>query len=168
MSSNAHIDSHDSSNNTTADIHQPVTSDRTPLSWDGNAATITGILYETGKFYRRTGLFQPLLSNRAVSLSNGRLAIESPSSVYFTTDKIKDPRDLMNPCPPTLERLQEYNDLTRVPQSRFSGLAAQKPLDSLPTEIDKSTVIISPYTVAAEDAKLLRSLIMVFGQAEPS
>ena len=82
MSSNAHIDAHYNTDNTAANnILQPVTTDKTSLSWDGNAATIAGILHETSKYYKRVGLFQPLLANRAVALSNGKLAIESPSSV---------------------------------------------------------------------------------------
>ena len=74
----------------------------------------------------------------------------------------------MNPCPPTSDRLKEYNRLTAVPDSRFNGLAIQKELLTLPSEIDKSTVIISPHFVATEDSRLLRSLALVFGDAEPS
>ena len=49
----------------------PVTTDGTKLLWDGNAATILGLLYETKRFFTRSGLFQMLISVRAVSLSNG-------------------------------------------------------------------------------------------------
>ena len=41
MSSNAHIDAQYNTDNTAANnILQPVTTDKTFLSWDGNAATI--------------------------------------------------------------------------------------------------------------------------------
>ena len=46
----------------------PVTTDGTKLLWDGNAATILGLLYEIKRFFTRSGLFQMLISVRAVSL----------------------------------------------------------------------------------------------------
>ena len=40
----------------------PVTTDGTKLLWDGNAATILGLLYEVKRFFTRSGLFQPTTS----------------------------------------------------------------------------------------------------------
>ena len=59
----------------------PVTIDKEPIIFNGNDATIEGTLYECGRFYKRNDLFQPLFSHRAVALSNGKLAVESPNSV---------------------------------------------------------------------------------------
>ena len=62
------------SNNTDSFLIIPVTTDGTKLLWDGNAATILGLLYETKRFFTRSGLFEMLISVRAVSLSNQRQA----------------------------------------------------------------------------------------------
>ena len=69
----------------TADLNYlvPVTTDKEPIIFEDNDATIDGILYEVGRFYKRNGLFQTLFAHRAVALSNGKLAVESPNSVYF-------------------------------------------------------------------------------------
>ena len=80
----------------------PVTIDKEPIIFNGNDATIEGTLYECGRFYKRNGLFQPLFSHRAVALSNGKLAVESPNTVYFTTGKIVDAHDFDDPCPPRM------------------------------------------------------------------
>ena len=45
----------------------PVSSDKTPLSWDGNDATLLGLLHEVGRHYRNKGFFQTLLRDRAVA-----------------------------------------------------------------------------------------------------
>ena len=58
----------------------PVSTDKTPLVWDGNDANILGLLYEVDRYYTNKGLFQTLIRDRAVSLSNGKLAIEHPSA----------------------------------------------------------------------------------------
>ena len=69
----------------------PVTTDGTKLLWDGNAATILGLLFEVKRFFTRSGLFQMLISARAVSLSNGKLAIEDANSVYFVNGTLPPP-----------------------------------------------------------------------------
>ena len=77
----------------TADISDPLVpiyTDKTPILWDGNYAHIEGLLYEVGRFYKRTGKFQMLLKHRAVALLNGRIAVEAYDTVWFTTGKVKD------------------------------------------------------------------------------
>ena len=64
-----------STNNT--DPLVPIYTDKTPIQWDGNPAHIAGCLYDVGKFFKRTGLFQMFLKHRAVPLSNGKLAVDS-------------------------------------------------------------------------------------------
>ena len=110
----------------TSSILMPVTTDKTALIWDGNDATIKGLLYECGQYYKRKGLFQPLIKHRTVSLSNGKLALEDPNTVYFTTSMANDPRDFANPCPPSIRRITTHNAeryaraLGRAPSSRSS------------------------------------------------
>ena len=93
-----------------SDIYVPTTTDGTPIRWIGdNDATIDGTLYEVGRFYKRSGLFQSYFRHHAVALSNGKLAIDSINSVYFISGKINDGHDFDDPCPPhgrTSRRLQ--------------------------------------------------------------
>jgi hypothetical protein len=147
-----------------SNIYMPVSTDKSKLEWDGNDATILGLLYETGRYYRRKGLFQPLLSDRAVALSNGRLAVEHPSAVHFITGTITENRSFDDPCPPTVDRLQEHND--EVGLGTRAG-TVQKPLATVPAE-HQSTIIVAKHSVAKEDSLLLHSLSYVFGSAEPS
>ena len=69
-------DSNSDTNTLSTNILIPVYSDKTAILWDGNDATILGTLYEVGRYYTSTGLFQTLIRDRTVPLSNGRLAIE--------------------------------------------------------------------------------------------
>ena len=142
----------------------PVSTDKSKLEWDGNDATILGLLYETGRYYRRKGLFQTLLRDRSVALSNGRLAVEHPSAVHFITGVITDNRNFDDPCPPTVDRLQEHND--EVGLGTRTG-TAQAALDKIPDD-HKSTIIVAKHSVEKEDSNLLHSLSYVFGSAEPS
>ena len=48
----------------------PKYTDGTPIQWDGNYAHIDGALYETGRYYKRTGLFQLFFKHRAVANPN--------------------------------------------------------------------------------------------------
>ena len=75
----------------------PVSTDKTPLVWDGNDANILGLLYEVDRYYTNKGLFQTLIRDRAVSLSNGKLAIEHPSAVWFLSGTINDAHDFEDP-----------------------------------------------------------------------
>ena len=68
----------------------PKYTDGTPIQWDGNYAHIDGALYETGRYYKRTGLFQLFFKHRAVALSNGRIAVESFNAVWFTSGRVTD------------------------------------------------------------------------------
>ena len=40
---------------TSTSILVPVSSDKTPLSWDGNDATILGLLHETNRYLKNKG-----------------------------------------------------------------------------------------------------------------
>ena len=135
-------------------IYCPVSSDKAKLSWDGNDATILGLLHEVGRYYRRKGLFQPLFRDRAVALSNGRLAVEDPNAVYFVTGTIKEARGFDDPCPPTIVRITEHND--EVGLGTRAG-AEQTILTSIP-DPQKATIIVAPHSVEKEDSTLLHSL----------
>ena len=55
------------------DILVPLDQYKEPILWDENLATIPCILAAVGKYLKRNGLFGPLLEQRAVALSNGKL-----------------------------------------------------------------------------------------------
>ena len=150
------------SNNT--NILVPVSSDKTPLEWDGNDATILGLLFETGRYYRSKGLFQPLIRNRSVALSNGRLAVDDPNTVYFVTGDITENRSFDDPCPPTLDRLVAHNIEVAL-GTRGGGTKVK--LTSVPPA-HQHTIITAPHAVEKEDSTFLHSLSYVFGHAEPS
>ena len=143
-------------------IYFPTTSDKEHIIFLDNDATIEGTLYEIGRHYKRSGLFQMLFNHHAVSLSNGKLAVDSNNTVYYTSGKLSDPHSFDDPCPPTAKRFAGTL-LTRT----TAGSKLPPDLDSsgLP-ESFKYAVVHAPHLVDNEDAKLLRSLLYVFGQAE--
>ena len=54
----------------------PVTTDNNKLEWDGNPATIAGMLYAVERFFTRVGLFQ---SSQRPRRAGGRLRAEPPA-----------------------------------------------------------------------------------------
>ena len=160
MPANDDIESSTLSNN----IYIPVSSAKTPLNWDNNDATILGLLYETGKYYKSKGLFQTLLKHRAVALSNGRLAVEDPNTVYFVSGAIIDERSFDDPCPPSAQRTREYNDA--IDAGTRHGRKATD-LRTIPKE-HEHTIILAKHCVEKEDSTFLHSLSYVFGECESS
>ena len=65
------------------DILVPLDIDKDRLHWDGNPAHIKGILHAIGQYWERMGLFQPFIKDRAVLLSNGKMAVDSIQAVKF-------------------------------------------------------------------------------------
>ena len=91
------------------DILVPLDQYKEPILWDENLATIPCILAAVGKYLKRNGLFGPLLEQRAVALSNGKLAVDSVQAVHFVTGLTDDPRGFDDPCPPTPARIDDVN-----------------------------------------------------------
>ena len=141
----------------TSNIYIPVSSAKTPLSWDNNDATILGLLYETGKYYKSKGLFQTLLKHRAVALSNGRLAVEDPNTVYFLTDACIDDRSFDDPCPPTVTRVQEYNYEVAA-GTKGSHARPITNITAIPKD-QEHTVILAKHCVEKEDSLFLHSVL---------
>ena len=151
----------------TLSIYIPVSIDGTRLVWDGNPATIPGMMYETERHFTRKGLFQPLLAHRAVALSNGRLAVEAASAWYFTSGAVSDPHTFGDPCPPTATRLKKYNEEVSA-GTRGGGLAALLTALTEVPEAHRTDTIVAEHLVIAELAKLQTSLTHVFGNAPSS
>ena len=70
--------------------HQPVNIDGTPITWKNNPALLEGALYEAAQFYKRTGFFEALIENGAVSLSNGKTAVDTIQAVKFVSGSLAD------------------------------------------------------------------------------
>ena len=75
------LGSDDPSSNKT-DILVPLDPDGHRITWPSgsNPAYLPGIRFELAEYYKRKGLFQPLLEHRAVSLSNGKIAVENSTA----------------------------------------------------------------------------------------
>ena len=95
---------------TTVNPFIPSDTDGNPIKWDGNDASIEGILYEIKSAYERGNLFQPLFKHRATLLSSGKLAVDSVISAGFVTGLLTDPykRDFDSPAPPSPSRYDDY------------------------------------------------------------
>ena len=151
--------------NTIIDKLAPTTADGTPIVWsDDNDAHIEGLLFEVGKNYKRKGQFQTFFKHHAAILSNGKLAVDSADSVHFITNKVQDDHDFDNPCPPTQQRVAEYDNGRSIAGSPFYGQKALKTLSAIPDE-NKDTTVLSEHSVEAEDSKLLTSLVYTFGHS---
>jgi hypothetical protein len=148
-----------------ADTMIPVYTDGTQILWDGNDATIAGLLYELSKYFKKVGRFQQLVKNRAVTLGSGKLAIEDFNTVLFLTNKdVQDAEqtkpDFSAPSPSGKKRLDSLNDvLAAISAPQFNAITA------IPDE-HKYSFIFAPHSVEEEDSKLLNSLSKVVGHCE--
>ena len=84
----------------------PSYTDGSVIIWNGNPAHLEGLLYEVGKFFRRSGYFQYLFEHRAAIVSGGKLAVDTANAVYFVTNQFDDGKGYGydSPCPPTVMR----------------------------------------------------------------
>ena len=48
-----------------------------------------------------------LFNHHAVPLSNGKLAVDSYNTAYFTSGKLMDAHSFDDPCPPTVKRFAD-------------------------------------------------------------
>ena len=158
--SSTDVDSHGtlSTPSVNTDPLVPKDPDGEPIIWDGNDAHIAGTMFDTQRYYRRTGLFQPLIQHRGVQLNNGKLAVESYLSVSSAAGLHNDPRTLSDPCPPTATRKAEYETRTGATVAAVTAMPAGM----------GDSFVLSKFAVEQEDGKLLRSLTNVFGHAESS
>jgi hypothetical protein len=144
----------------------PTTADGIPLVWSSdNEAHLEGLLFEVGKFYKRKGLFQAFFKNHAAVLSNGKLAVDAFESAYIMSEKIKDSYSFEKPCPPTAQRVANYDAATRTTGSPLHGKkVVPTNLTEIPAEL-KDTTVLSEHAVEAEDSRLLTSLTHTFGKS---
>ena len=121
------------------DILVPIDQYKDPITWDGNAAHIAGILHEIKKYYKRVGIFQPLLEHHAVALSNGKLAVDSVHTVSFIHGLSADPRSFDDPCPPTAERITKFNAAQRTDDTKIKPAGGGKARAAAAPQSEAST-----------------------------
>ena len=143
-------------NTVNTDPNVPVDSDKHPIKWDGNNATVFAVLAEIEKWCKRTNKFMMLIKHRAV-LIRGRLHIDSIQAVQFITGVHDDPHTLMDPCTRTSERVEDFK-LTSG--GAFTSIAADKEGD-----VSKN-YSVSPAAVDQEDADFLTALGHVVAGAD--
>ena len=90
---------------------QPVNHDKSYIHWDLNDASIDGALYQFGLWVKRTGTFALLLEHGAVSIK-GKVFLDNEKAYIFIMELLgnKHPivHSVLNPCPPTPERVTLY------------------------------------------------------------
>ena len=59
----------------------PKTTDKDPITWDDNDATLAGALYEVALFWERNALFQDFLVDGVVPIGKGLLAVDTVLAV---------------------------------------------------------------------------------------
>ena len=149
-------------NSVTTDPKVPTYTDKTKIIWDGNDASIAGLLYEVGRFFKRTGQYQMLFKHRAVPASRNQLAVDDYNTVYFLTGKLSDTHDWDNPAPPTPQRYADANTALTT-----AGKRPAPDLKSMPDQL-KNLYVKAVHLVDAAKSELLVSLTHVFGHAETS
>ena len=145
--------------------HVPTDIDGIPIKWDGNPAYLEGALYEASEFYKRTGLFEALIVDGAVSLSNGKLAVDSLQAISLVSGVVTSPitHDFFNPCPPTPARIIAFDAAATAASS--PKYVASAPSGGIPAEIS-STFITARYTVIKEDRAFYASLSSIVHDAD--
>ena len=150
--------------NTSCPVHHvPTDTDGIPIKWDGNPAYLEGALYEASEFYKRTGLFEALIADGAVALSNGKLAVDSLQAISLVSGVVTSPitHDFFNPCPPTPERIIAFDAAATAASSpKYAA-----PSGGIPAEIS-STFITARYTVIKEDRAFYASLSSIVHDAD--
>ena len=51
--------------------------DDKPIQWDDNDASLGGIIADIGEFFERTGICTEVFETGSVTLSNGRMAVDT-------------------------------------------------------------------------------------------
>ena len=122
--------------------HIPVDIDGNRISFKGNPAYVAGALFEASQYYERTGFYESLIKDGAVSLSNGKLALDSVKCVSFVSGAVDDPEpySFQNPCPPSTERIAKYNAAQLVAGGGSSHPPYTTPTSLTPEQSQQFTV----------------------------
>ena len=130
----------------TLDKLVPTDIDSSKIELEKNPACVKGALHEINLWAARTGQFQTLIHEGAVILPSGKFAVDSSDSAHFVLGKLNDETkySLSNPCPDTVTRLAEYNDVQTAAGEATSPSNKKLPFDS------ESTVVVNKLIIAKE------------------
>ena len=123
----------------------PCTADGIKITIGNNKAAIAGALHEISRWSTRTGMHVDLIQNRAVPLSNGRLAVESPLSIPFIQESLVDQTryylsaDKTTICPTVADRASAHKTKT--------GKEVEKPDKVDPAFLVAPHAVATPHTV---------------------
>ena len=152
-----------SPSNTSDTTDYPIPKDRYGelITWDGNPASLAGIMFEINKWVNRTGNYKVLFENRAVPLSNGALAIDQPDSIQFIEKLLPNAAEysFYKPCPPTVQRLALYNMKALAATPRF---ATATPTNTPVPKEQSRAYIASGHKIDEQLRKLMGSMAHVF------
>ena len=126
-----------------------------PIVFSGNDAEIAGIMHELKLFLVRVDKHQPLLSDRAVLVSNGKTAVDSVHAIPFLMGNLADAHDFDDPPPLSPARFTAANAVLT------GGGAAAVALPGAP--LPGSDIVVSKFAVKHDDSKLLQIFETVFG-----
>ena len=95
----------------------PTDAENNPIQWDcNNFATIKGHLHRLMCFFQRTGYFEQLIRQGAVTMPCGKVVVRHADDIPFVEGHIADNyHDFYNPCPGTAERIRIHNQATGTP-----------------------------------------------------
>ena len=124
-----------------------------PVKFDGNAASLSGVRYESDEHFKRVGAFQLLIQHNASRVGgNAMIATEDVNTIMFVTQQIVDPDQASytyeNPCPDSAARVRKYNaESVRTGRAIFNGIPD---VTRVPPQLLKLAMPM-PYEVGIDD-----------------
>ena len=142
--------------------HRPIDLNRQFIIWSGNPAHLEGVLHELSKFISRDGYFIPLLTDRAVLMSNGKMAVDSVQASLFLSEEVASPAaySFDNPCPPTEQRITAYD------QNAQRARPATPTFIRIQTLPAQSNIIVNSFVVDSADRKLFGAIIQIITDSD--
>jgi len=155
MSSNDNNNAHQHSDQSLV----PTDKKNIPIKWDDVDGHIKATVEQVTKWMHRTGNFVPLITHRAFAV-RGKITVDSLMAIPFMDgdQQEEEPFTVTNPCPPTVERVDNYNV-----EAGTAGTPEAKTLARAP---DGSPYTVSAYAVSLELNRYLSMWINVFGECD--
>ena len=123
----------------------PTTAKGTVISDEGNPAYLAGALYEYKLFVERTGHYKTLIEQGIVSTHRG-IVTDSSEALHLVKKTVKEIKTYTfdEPCPPSAQRIKEYDDAAVLLTSPGYKDATSKLAEIVP---DKAGIITSVKTL---------------------
>ena len=148
-------DENDSTNK--SDYLKPYTANGQEILYLDNDATLGGILFEVGKFWKRKNLFQTYLKHGVVPVGS-RIATDDLRSVAFIEDHFTDPHGFENPAGPnTGARIMRYD--IKSPHKKFAFDVSDA------DNVDRKVYFKGEHYIEQAETQMLTSLTYVIAKA---